>query len=139
MFNLNYGSLFILLLSLLTAVLFNHKESINVFNPAFSSTTTSTQLRQKLLLLTAHPDDESMFFAPTLLGLRHFDAVEASEATKTPDVYSLCLSTGNADGLGGIRTKELEGSLDILGVQRENRWILDHVYVLTVQTPRYII
>lgn len=38
------------------------------------------------LLITAHPDDESMFFLPTVLGLRA-DNIE---------VHLLCLSTGRA-------------------------------------------
>jgi hypothetical protein len=70
----------------------------------------------KLLLLTAHPDDECMFFAPTLLSLTSSDA----------EVYSLCLSSGNADGLGDVRKNELEGSLDVLGVKEGRRWIVDH-------------
>ncbi|KAL6300383.1 putative deacetylase LmbE-like domain-containing protein [Sparassis latifolia] len=71
----------------------------------------------RFLLLTAHPDDECMFFAPTLLGLL---AVHSD-----PEVYSLCLSVGNADGLGAIRRNELQRSLDILGVPGGRRWALD--------------
>ncbi|KAJ8516770.1 hypothetical protein ONZ45_g5957 [Pleurotus djamor] len=67
-----------------------------------------------------HPDDECMFFAPTLLALRR------ESSGKTPEIHSLCLSTGDADGLGDIRSLELEGSLDILGVKKENRKIVDH-------------
>lgn len=44
----------------------------------------------RLLLVTAHPDDEALFFAPALLGMRQagspFMGVEAVDV--------LCLSTG---------------------------------------------
>jgi len=70
---------------------------------------------ERVLLLTAHPDDESMFFAPTIQALT-FDRV----------VHSLCLSTGDADGLGDIRKEELGRSLDVLGVHPTNRALVDH-------------
>ncbi|OJJ51000.1 hypothetical protein ASPZODRAFT_55518 [Penicilliopsis zonata CBS 506.65] len=84
-----------------------------------SSTTTSPfahsfpRVRNKrICLLIAHPDDEAMFFAPTVLAL-----------TK-PDLGNhlkiLCLSTGNADGLGPIRKKELVQSALHLGVRNES-------------------
>ena len=70
-----------------------------------------------VLLLTAHPDDECMFFAPTLLALL--------ATTPPPSVYSLCLSVGNADGLGETRRAELGKSLDVLGVPKGRRWVID--------------
>lgn len=73
-----------------------------------------------ILLLTAHPDDECMFFAPTLLRLLDDTAME-----KRPEVHSLCLSVGNADGLGDVRRHELERSLDVLGVEDGRRWVVD--------------
>ncbi len=75
---------------------------------------------KNVLLVTAHPDDEAMFFAPTILSL-----------TKTRDIslFHLCLSNGNADGLGTTRKTELGYSLDILGVDRRKRWLIDHLYV----------
>ncbi|KLO09846.1 LmbE-like protein [Schizopora paradoxa] len=73
----------------------------------------------RVLLLTAHPDDECMFFAPTLLGLNN-------QVSKTSyELYSLCLSSGDADGLGDIRKQELGASLDVLGVAEDRRWVLD--------------
>ncbi|KAG6868746.1 hypothetical protein C0993_011325 [Termitomyces sp. T159_Od127] len=69
-----------------------------------------------VLLLTAHPDDECMFFAPTLRALLR---------AETP-VYSLCLSVGNADGLGTIRRDELARSLDVLDVPPHRRFVIDH-------------
>ena len=50
-----------------------------------------------------------MFFAPTILALqRQYEDLE---------LYSLCLSVGDADGLGDVRRTELEASLDVLGIQ----------------------
>lgn len=51
------------------------------------------------VLVTAHPDDESMFFLPTLRCLQLKD-------TLSP-VWIICLTTGNFDGIGTTRAKEL--------------------------------
>lgn len=51
----------------------------------------------KILLVIAHPDDECMFFLPTLLALRRSHLA----------LYLLCLSTGNAYGKGDVRLHEL--------------------------------
>ncbi|TCD70717.1 N-acetylglucosaminyl-phosphatidylinositol de-N-acetylase [Steccherinum ochraceum] len=79
---------------------------------------TSTEASPRILLLTAHPDDECMFFAPTLLAIQRQDPAA--------EIYSLCLSVGDADGLGDVRKKELEGSLDVLGIPAGRRWVLNH-------------
>jgi len=60
-----------------------------------------------------------MFFAPTIQALTRTNAY----------VYSLCLSVGDADGLGPIRREELGRSLDVLGVPADRRWVVDHPYV----------
>ena len=65
---------------------------------------------KRIILLIAHPDDESMFFAPTLQSLT---APHLQNHLKI-----LCLSTGNADGLGDARRKELEAAALTLGVRR---------------------
>ena len=49
-------------------------------------------------LLIAHPDDESMFFLPVIVGLRK---------RKVP-IYLLCVTSGNAEGKGEVRAKELQ-------------------------------
>jgi N-acetylglucosaminylphosphatidylinositol deacetylase len=93
----------------------------------------------RILLLTAHPDDETFFFGPTVTSLIPSYAVPVSASPRAntldsvtptfPQVYSLCLSVGNADGLGDIRRRELEESLDVLGVAEDKRWVLDKLYV----------
>ena len=70
-----------------------------------------------ILFIVAHPDDESMFFFPTIQSLR--------KVCKHENLYLLCLSTGNYDGLGSTRTKELYEAGDILGFMKKNIEILD--------------
>lgn len=76
---------------------------------------------KNILLVTAHPDDESLFFAPTIL------ALQGRQNSGSPTLSHLCLSHGNAEGLGETRKSELHRSLDILGLSAH--WILDHPYV----------
>ncbi|KAJ7584858.1 LmbE-like protein [Mycena floridula] len=102
------ASLYVLLGSFLIAWLSTSMQSDNSLN-------SSTSSPQRILLVTAHPDDECMFFAPTILAL-----------VKVGQLHSLCLSTGNMDGLGSTRTTELEASLDVLGVAAKNRRVVDH-------------
>lgn len=52
---------------------------------------------KKILLLTAHPDDEIMFFYPTI-----------KELCKCNDLYLLCLSNGDYEKIGNIRENELK-------------------------------
>ena len=66
---------------------------------------------KRICLLIAHPDDEAMFFAPTVLALTR---PELGNHLKI-----LCLSTGDADGLGETRKKELTKSALKLGLRRE--------------------
>lgn len=72
--------------------------------------------RRNILLVIAHPDDESMFFAPTLLYL----------TSKGHNVHILCLSTGNADGKGVVRQSEFYGACAILMVPFQQVKILDN-------------
>ncbi|KAG3230006.1 LmbE-like protein [Suillus brevipes Sb2] len=103
---------FLAAVSLLLSILYKPSE----FNTdALSEQTTSPP---RVLLLTAHPDDECFFFAPTILALRR--------SSSSPEIFSLCLSSGNGDGIGERRKGELARSLDILGVEKDNRWIIEH-------------
>ncbi|KAG6004375.1 hypothetical protein E4U21_001138 [Claviceps maximensis] len=67
---------------------------------------------KRICLLIAHPDDEAMFFAPTVLAL--------TRPGTGNHVKILCLSTGNADGLGETRRKELVKSGMHLGLKDED-------------------
>ncbi|KAF5017587.1 hypothetical protein F66182_10463 [Fusarium sp. NRRL 66182] len=72
---------------------------------------------KRVCLLIAHPDDEAMFFSPTVLAL--------TRPENGNHVKILCLSTGNADGLGDVRKKELVKSGLSLGLREE-----DDVFVI---------
>jgi N-acetylglucosaminylphosphatidylinositol deacetylase len=97
-----------------------------------SSYPRSLASHERVLLLTAHPDDECFFFGPTLLALRE---------QGTP-LYSLCVSNGatcslpmggcltpflgNYDGMGVQREKELRDSLSVLGIPSERSFLINH-------------
>ncbi|ORZ35287.1 putative deacetylase LmbE-like domain-containing protein [Catenaria anguillulae PL171] len=82
--------------------------------PAFHGPTRA-QAGGPVLLVIAHPDDECMFFAPTLLALH---------AQSVP-VHILCLSTGNADGLGAQRVQELVRSAKVLHIPSDRVHYVD--------------
>lgn len=63
---------------------------------------------KKIQVLIAHPDDEVMFFAPSI--------IELTKPKYNNQVSLTCLSIGNDQGLGQIRHDELVRSLDILGI-----------------------
>ncbi|PYH93703.1 N-acetylglucosaminyl-phosphatidylinositol deacetylase [Aspergillus ellipticus CBS 707.79] len=67
---------------------------------------------KRICLLIAHPDDEAMFFAPTVLAL--------TKPEYGNHLKILCLSSGDADGLGHIRKKELVKSAMQLGLRNES-------------------
>jgi len=71
---------------------------------------------KQYLIITAHPDDEIMFFAPTIIGLRK----------QGFRVKILCLSTGNYDKKGEIREVEIKNCVKLLGITEENVTVLDH-------------
>ncbi|KAI3949734.1 hypothetical protein MKX01_040951 [Papaver californicum] len=72
--------------------------------------------KRNILLVVAHPDDESMFFSPAILYL----------TSQGNNVHILCMSTGNADGKGDIRKEELYQACASLKVGPEQVKILDH-------------
>ncbi|KAI2613177.1 LmbE-like protein [Hypoxylon fragiforme] len=82
-----------------------------IYTAAVAQTRLPMLRNKRVCLLIAHPDDEAMFFAPTVLALTR---PEAGNHLKI-----LCLSSGNADGLGEIRRKELVKSGMLLGLRSE--------------------
>ncbi|XP_068126458.1 N-acetylglucosaminyl-phosphatidylinositol de-N-acetylase isoform X2 [Hyperolius riggenbachi] len=68
------------------------------------------------LLLIAHPDDECMFFAPTILGLLQ----------EQRPLSVLCCSTGNYYNQGEIRKREFFQSCAALGIPPSKVAIIDH-------------
>jgi len=111
-------TLIVLVISLLLGALYQPLESNGLF--ATQKRGEYDVVAKNILLVTAHPDDESLFFAPTILSL-------VEESRNAPiNFYQLCLSVGNAEGLGQTRKIELGRSLDVLGVPEKKRWVIDH-------------
>ncbi|XP_006901461.1 PREDICTED: N-acetylglucosaminyl-phosphatidylinositol de-N-acetylase [Elephantulus edwardii] len=70
----------------------------------------------RTLLVIAHPDDEAMFFAPTVLGLTRLKH----------QLSLLCFSTGNFYNQGEIRKKELMESCGVLGIPPSSVMIINN-------------
>lgn len=85
-----------------------------------------TLRNRRICLLIAHPDDEAMFFAPTVLALTRPELGN--------HVKILCLSSGDAAGLGQTRKRELVKSGMVLGLRKgEDVYVVDDdVYVLVL-------
>ena len=98
-----------------------------VYNPATNNVELILGKSQtaRVLLLTAHPDDECLFFAPTVSSLLAQPSALGASG-RAIELYSLCLSSGDADGLGHVRAGELARSLDVLGITDGRRWLVDH-------------
>jgi N-acetylglucosaminylphosphatidylinositol deacetylase len=67
-----------------------------------------------ILLVTAHPDDECMFFGPSIIAL-----------SKQNNIHILCLSTGsksnnlgNDKNQGAIRKKELKDACSVFKIKK---------------------
>ncbi|KAL0266239.1 UNVERIFIED_CONTAM: hypothetical protein PYX00_008842 [Menopon gallinae] len=71
---------------------------------------------KNILFVTSHPDDECMFFGPSIITL-----------TKKPgaNVYLLCLSRGDYRKTGRVRKEELYCSCKILGIPESNVQIVN--------------
>ncbi|RLM73288.1 hypothetical protein C2845_PM15G26140 [Panicum miliaceum] len=85
-------------------------------SPHFMPPLRGDRRSRNVLLVVAHPDDESMFFAPTILFLK----------SKGHNIHILCMSQGNADGLGITRKEELYHACGTLKIPREQVKVLDH-------------
>ncbi|RFU79365.1 n-acetylglucosaminyl phosphatidylinositol deacetylase [Trichoderma arundinaceum] len=73
---------------------------------------------KSLLIVTAHPDDECLFFSPTILGI-----LDRNHAIKGGLIV---MSTGNNYGKGETRKLELKGSCTALGISPSRCEALDH-------------
>ncbi|KXT08968.1 hypothetical protein AC579_4033 [Pseudocercospora musae] len=87
---------------------------------AYMTRSFPTLTGKRICLVIAHPDDEAMFFAPTLLAL--------TNPALGNQFVILCFSSGDADGLGHIRKKELVKSALHLGIRSS-----EHVVVSDFQ------
>nr|XP_046267020.1 N-acetylglucosaminyl-phosphatidylinositol de-N-acetylase [Scatophagus argus] len=82
----------------------------------FSSSREASGSDIRALLVTAHPDDECMFFAPTIIRLVELNA----------SIHLLCLSEGNYYNQGTQRKQELLNSCAVLGIPGSRVTIVDH-------------
>lgn len=65
---------------------------------------------KRVLIVTAHPDDECMFFGPTILALTR----------RGCRVFVLCLSNGNHEKQGHVRRQELWDACEVLRIDKED-------------------
>jgi N-acetylglucosaminylphosphatidylinositol deacetylase len=83
-----------------------------------SSCVPPAELRNKnIVLLIGHPDDEAMFFGPSLIAL--------ASPQNGNKVKIVCLSNGNAIGEGKIREGELYNSARRLGIPKQDVYVKD--------------
>ncbi|KAH8898915.1 LmbE-like protein [Thozetella sp. PMI_491] len=79
---------------------------------------TELQSAKNLLIVTAHPDDECLFFSPAILGVL--------DRNRQINGGLIVMSTGNNEGIGETRKKELKGSCESLGINPARCIALDH-------------
>uniref|UniRef100_A0A7N0ZS98 N-acetylglucosaminylphosphatidylinositol deacetylase n=1 Tax=Kalanchoe fedtschenkoi TaxID=63787 RepID=A0A7N0ZS98_KALFE len=91
-----------------------------IYHASYSSSRTTflteSKHKRNILLVIAHPDDESMFFSPTISYL----------TSNGHNLYVLCISTGNADGMGNTRNEELYQACAVLKVPLHQIKVLDN-------------
>lgn len=84
-------------------------------NSLFAIRNTNTvPTKLHFLLITAHPDDECMFFSPTI----------ASLLANGNKVSLLCLSSGDSEGIGKVRSDEIQKSGKLMGIDTVH--VLEH-------------
>jgi LmbE family N-acetylglucosaminyl deacetylase len=91
-----------------------------ISKPSLKSGVSTTQ--KVNVIVFAHPDDESMFFLPTIQSLK--------QEEPTSMIWLLCLTNGNYNGLGKVREKELLEVGKLLEVDKtiiqDNPLLQDH-------------
>lgn len=75
---------------------------------------------KKVLFVTAHPDDECMFFGPVILTL-----AQQSDC----QIFLLCLTEGNYNKEGKVRRRELWKSCKMLGIPDSNIMLCKSTYL----------
>ncbi|XP_029303790.1 N-acetylglucosaminyl-phosphatidylinositol de-N-acetylase [Cottoperca gobio] len=100
-------------------IYYRHRKNVvkslkHVMNVLPNRDTNGADIRA--LIVTAHPDDECMFFAPTIIQLVELNA----------SVHLLCLSEGNYYNQGAQRKQELRKSCAVLGIPDSRIAIVDH-------------
>lgn len=117
----------IVFLTIIAVVIGNyrHRSWIRSSTPSMSN---SSYPPRRIVFIFAHPDDEAMFFVPTITSFSSSSSssLPATSTTVHDEIYWLCLSNGNFDGLGEKRTKELYASGKVLGIPENRITIINH-------------
>jgi len=92
-------------------LMFTMKCLFSSCSPRRLDSSSNNRKPKRVLFVIAHPDDECMFFGPTIINY-----IKASRR----QVYVLCLSSGNYEGVGKVRKKELWSSCRALGILTSN-------------------
>lgn len=100
-----------------------------LFFSSFQSYQSLKELKsaRRVLFVISHPDDEVMFFGPTILGLLR--------GRPRTEVYLLCMSPGREPG--HTRKKELHASCAILGIPASNVIVMRHTKLKDDPTVRW--
>ena len=80
---------------------------------------------KRVLIVTSHPDDETMFFGPTILSL-----CRGKSNFHPSNLFLLCMSTGDHKSMGARRKHELYDACKVLGIPEENITILRYLLLL---------
>lgn len=83
-----------------------------LFQWFFSKERISNHEKGNVLFVTAHPDDETMFFGPSIISLIHQKGGRENDC-----VHLLCLSNGNYYGDGQLRIAELTKACQMLKIK----------------------
>lgn len=76
----------------------------------------SRKIKQKRgLIVVAHPDDETIFFGGLILSRKY-------------SWHVICVTDGNADGLGEMRRVQFEQACKLLGVKKAERWDFPDIF-----------
>ncbi|GFF23758.1 N-acetylglucosaminyl-phosphatidylinositol de-N-acetylase [Aspergillus udagawae] len=75
------------------------------------------QHAKSILLVTAHPDDETLFFSPSITYPRDDPHVQRA---------LLAISSGNYEGIGDRRRQEIHDSCSVLGIVPDRCIVLDN-------------
>ena len=79
---------------------------------------------KRVLIVTSHPDDETMFFGPTILSL-----CRGKSNFIPSNLFLLCMSTGDHKSMGARRKHELYEACKVLGIPEENITILRYQFI----------
>lgn len=100
-----------------------------IYQNAHETSKRTVVQNETTLLVIAHPDDESMFFGPTIIRKLYDDKLDgrSPQSDLSDRFYLLCITQGNQYGLGSKRTNELFNSATKLGIKPANVRVMDDI------------